>query len=172
MQLVTPLPAASCPSLSLKHFYFPYRSLCFLISETFPSPPTSLSIAGLVRVGVNQDFPHIPEELLGPLMLSPTLLAAHFVVLRPSFSFRQAQFVQVFQLNPVPVCKLSATPTSLPHIFSPQTLALSLKQCSLLRVSFYLKPSDTSGKSCLPSFSVLSGYNGSLDTVFSKKQCR
>ena len=41
-----------------------------------------------------------------------SLLTDHFVVLRPLFSFRQAQYVQFFPLKPVLFCKLSAGPGS------------------------------------------------------------
>ena len=37
-----------------------------------------------------------------------SLSTAHFMALRPSFSIRQAQRVQVFLLKLMPLCKLSA----------------------------------------------------------------
>ena len=58
---------------------------------------------------------------------------------------------------------VSAAPTSLPLLFSSATFGLSF--CALLHLSFYLK---LSGRNCLLSPPILSGYNGSLDTRFSQ----
>ena len=47
------------------------------------------------------------------------------------------------------------------------TLVLSLPLCPLLHLSFYFKLCGRSGRNCLLSPPVLSGYNGSPDTCFS-----
>ena len=100
----------------------------------------------------------------------PTALS---VALRLLFPFRQAQYVQVSLLKPAPFCKLFAglgsTNKSVISLFfsSYLTLVLSSPPCPLLHLSFYLKLSGRSGKNCLLSSSVLSGYNGSPDTRFS-----
>ena len=97
----------------------------------------------------------------------PTALS---VALRPLFPFRQAQFVPVFPLKPVPFCTLFAglgnTMKSAIFllIFSCLTLVLSSPPCPLLHLSCYLK---LCGR-CLFSPPVLSGYNGSPDTRFSR----
>ena len=95
-----------------------------------------------------------------------SLPTARFVALRPPFSFRQAQFVQVFLLKPASFCKLfavPAAPTNLPFLL-PSPLRLSL--CPILCVFFYLKLSQRFGKNCLLSPPLLSGYNGSPGDSF------
>ena len=52
--------------------------------------------------------------------------------------------------------------------FSCLTLALSSPPCPLLHLSCYLKLCGRSGRNCLLSPPVLSGYNGSPDTRFSR----
>ena len=59
---------------------------------------------------------------------------------------------------------VSAAPTSVPLVFSYLTLALSSPPCPLLHLFFYL---NLSGRNCLLSVPVLSGYNGSPDNRFS-----
>ena len=100
-----------------------------------------------------------------------SLLTSCFVAWRPPFPFWQAQLVLVFVLKPALVCKLSTgfgstnkSAISLLFFFS-LTLALSLPLCPLLCRSFYLK---LSGRSCLLSPPLLSGYNGSPNTHFSR----
>ena len=62
---------------------------------------------------------------------------------------------------------VSAAPTSLPLLFSSYlTLALSSPPYPLLHLSFYLNLSGRSGRNCLLSLSVSSGYNRSPDTRF------
>ena len=101
----------------------------------------------------------------------PTALS---VALRPLFPFRQAQFVQVFPLKPVPFCTLFAglgnTIKSAIFLlfFSCLTLVLSSPPCPLLHLSCYLKLCGRSSRNCLFSPPVLSGYNGSPDTRFSR----
>ena len=101
----------------------------------------------------------------------PTALS---VALRPLFPFRQAQFVPVFPLKPAPFCTLFAglgnTIKSATFLlfFSCLTLVLSSPPCSLLHLSCYLKLCGRSGRNCPFSPPVLSGYNGSPDTRFSR----
>ena len=101
----------------------------------------------------------------------PTALS---VALRPLFSFRQAQFVPVFPLKPAPFCTLFAglgnTIKSAIFLlfFSCLTLVLSSPPCPLLHLSCYLKLCGRSGRNCPSSPPVLSGYNGSPDTRFSR----
>ena len=101
----------------------------------------------------------------------PTALC---LTLGPLFSFRQAQFVSVFPLKPAPFCTLFAgfgniikSAISL-LFFSCLTLALSSPPCPLLHLSCYLKLCGRSGRNCLLFPPVLSGYNGSPDTRFSR----
>ena len=105
----------------------------------------------------------------------PTALS---VALRPLFPFRQAQCVQVFPLKPVPFCTLFAglgstnkSAKSLLCSYYP-TLVLFSPPCPLLHLSSYLKLCGRSGRNCLLSPPVLSGYNGSLDTRFSRRTTR
>ena len=101
----------------------------------------------------------------------PTALA---VALRPLFPFRQAQFVPVFPLKPAPFCTLFAglgnTIKSAIFLlfFSCLTLVLSSPPCPLLHLSCYLKLCGRSGRNCPLSPPVLSDYNGSPDTRFSR----
>ena len=101
----------------------------------------------------------------------PTALS---VALRPLFLFRQAQFVPVFPLKPAPFCTLFAglgnTIKSAIFLlfFSCLTLVLSSPPCPLLHLSSYLKLCGRSGRNCPSSPPVLTGYNGSPDTRFSR----
>ena len=105
----------------------------------------------------------------------PTALS---VALRPLFSFRQAQYVPVFLLKPAPFCTLfaglgSTIKSAIFLLFSYYlTLVLSSPPCPLLHLSCYLKLSGRSGRNCLLSPPVLSGYNGSPDTRFSRGTTR
>ena len=103
------------------------------------------------------------------------LPSALSVALRPLFPFRQAQYVQVFPLKPAPFCTLFAGLGSTNKsaifllFFSCLTLVLSSPLCPLLHLSCYLKLCGRSGRNCLRSPPVLSGYNGSPDTRFSRE---
>ena len=105
----------------------------------------------------------------------PTTLS---VTLRPLFPFRQAQYVQVFRLNPAPFCTLfaglgSTNKSAIFLLFSYcLTLVLSSSPCPLLPLSFFLKLCGRSGRNCLLSPSVLLDYNGSPDTRFSRGTTR
>ena len=80
-----------------------------------------------------------------------------------------------FPLKPAPFCTLFAglgstnkSVTSL--LFFPYlTIVLSSPLCPLLHLSFYLNLSGRSGRSCLLSLPVLSGYNGSPYTHFNRR---
>ena len=89
-------------------------------------------------------------------------------------SLWQAQFAPVFLLKPAPFCTLFAglgnTIKSAIFLLFPSclTLVLSSPPCPLLHLSCYLKLCGRSGRNCLLSAPVLSGYNGSPDTRFSR----
>ena len=100
------------------------------------------------------------------------LPTALFVALRPLFPFRQVQYDQVSLLKPAPFCTLFAglgsinkSATSLLFSYYP-TLALFSPPCSLIQLSSYLKLCGRSGRNCLLSPPVLSGYNGFPDICF------
>ena len=105
----------------------------------------------------------------------PTALS---VALRPLFPFRQVQYAPVFPLKPAPFCTLfaglgSTIKSAISLLFSYYlTLVLSSPLCPLLHLSSYLKLCGRSGRNCLLSPSVLSGYNGSPDTRFSRETTR
>ena len=100
------------------------------------------------------------------------------MALRPFFCFQQAQYVQVFPLKPAPFCMLfagssSTNKSAISLLFSScLTLVLSLPPCLLLHLSSYLKLCGRSSRNCLLSPPVLSGYNGSLNTRFSRRTTR
>ena len=90
----------------------------------------------------------------------PTALS---VALRLPFSFQQAQYGQVFPLQPASSLLVLAAPTSLPLLFFYLTL-----------VPFFLffNLFGRSGRNCFLSPPVLSGYNGSPDIRFSRGTTR
>ena len=104
----------------------------------------------------------------------PTALS---VPLRLLFPFRQAQYVQLCPLKPVPFCTLfaglgSTNKSAISLLFYYLTLVLSSPPCYLLHLSSYLKLCGRSGRNGLLSPPVLSGYNGSPDTCFSRGTTR
>ena len=105
---------------------------------------------------------------------APAYLPTAFIVsLRPLFPFRQAQYVPVFPLKPAPSCTLfpglgNTNKSAIFPLFYYLTLVLSSLPCPLLHLSCYLKLCGRSGRNCLLSPPVLSGYNGSPDTRFSR----
>ena len=105
----------------------------------------------------------------------PTALS---VALRPLFPSQQAQFAPVFPLKLAPFCTLfagfgSTNKSAISLLFSYcVTLVLSSPPCPLLHLSCYLKLCGRSGRNCLLSPPVLSGYNGSPDTRFSRRKTR
>ena len=90
-----------------------------------------------------------------------SLPSALSVALRPLFSFQEAQYVQVFPLQPAPFCTLFAgldsTNNSAISLLSSSymTLALSSPPYPLAHLSFYLKLCGRSGRNCLLSPPVL-----------------
>ena len=88
------------------------------------------------------------------------------------------KFAQVFPLKPASSCTLftglgSTNKSAIFLLFSSYlTLVLSLPPCSLLHLSSYLKFCDRSGRNCLLSPPILSGYNGSPDIRFSRGTTR
>ena len=101
---------------------------------------------------------------------APTFLpTALSVALRPHFPFRQAQYAQVFRLKPAPFYTLFAGLGST----NKSTISLLFSYyLTLVHLSFYLKLCGRSGRNCLLSPPVLSGYNGSPDTHFSRGTTR
>ena len=90
------------------------------------------------------------------------LPTAFFVAPRPLFPFQQAQFIQLFPLKPAPFYLLFA------NLGSTSKSATSL----LLYLSSYTKLCGRSGRNSLLSPPVLSGYNESPDTRFSRGTTR
>ena len=96
----------------------------------------------------------------------------------PLFPSRQAQYVPVFPLKPAPFYTLfaglrSTNKSAISLLFSYYlTLNLSSPPCPLLHLSFYPKLSGRSDRNCLLSLPVISGYNGSSDTRFSRGTTR
>ena len=79
----------------------------------------------------------------------------------------------VFPLKPAPFCTLFAglgntIKSAIFLLFYCLTLVLSSPPCPLLHLSCYLKLCGRSGRNCPFSPPVLSGYNGSPDTRFSR----
>ena len=154
-----------------------YPSLPPLFLETcLPllwSPPFPLHAHALISL--TKGWPSLtltlpPYDLMHGQMAVTFLPTAFSGALRPLFPFQQAQYAQVCTLKPAPFCTLLAAPLSLPlPFFSYLTLVLFSPLCALLHLSFYLKLSSRNG---LLSPSVLSGYNGSPDTRFSRRATR
>ena len=163
----------------------PWNLPSFTVESTLSSPCSRSDPPSLAKVRLS------PTLTLSPLMIwysgqtalflfllaraAPVFLpTALSVALRPLFPFWQAQFVPVFPLKPVPFCTLFAglgnTIKSAIFLlfFSCLTLVLSLPPCPLLPLSCYLKLCGRSGRNCPSSPPVLSGYNGSPDTRFSR----
>ena len=94
------------------------------------------------------------------------------VALKPLFPFRQAQYVQVFPLKPAPFRKLFTglgnTKKSAIFLLFSSYLTLVLSSPSFLLSQLC----GRSGRNCLLSPPLLSGYNGSLDTHFSRGTTR
>ena len=91
---------------------------------------------------------------------------------------KRGLYVQVFLLKPAPFCKLfaglgSTIKSAIFLLFSFYlTLVLSSPPCPFLHLSSCLKLCGRSGRNCLFSPSILSGYNGSPDTRFSRGTTR
>ena len=164
----------------------PWNLPSFTVESTL-STPCFCSDPPLTRQGAAlahldslppHDLVHSGQTALFLFLLAraaPAFLpSAISVALRPLFPFRQAQFVPVFPLKPAPFCTffagLGSTIKSAISLlfFSCLTLVLSSPPCSLLHLSSYLKLCGRSGRNCLFFPFVLSGYNGSPDTRFSR----
>ena len=161
-----------------------------LWSPPFPLHAPALILLSLAKVRLSPTLTLSPlmiwysgQTALFLLLLAKTplayLLTAFSVALRPFFPFQQAQYVQVFPLKPVPICTLFAglgntnkSATFLLFFFFYLTLILSSPLCPLLYLSSYRKLSGRSNRNCLISPPVLSGYNGSPDTRFSRGATR
>ena len=151
---------------------FPLHALALIslsLAKVRLSPTLTLSTLMIWYSGLTALFLFLLAR--GALAFLPTALS---VAIRPLFPFRQAQYVQVFPLKPAPFRTLfsglsSTNKSAICLLFSFYlTLALSSPLCPLLRLSFYLKLSVRFGRNCLFFPTVLSGYNGSRDTRFSR----
>ena len=95
-----------------------------------------------------------------------------------TLSFSAGPVCSSFPLKPAPFCTLfaglgSTNKSAISLLFSYYlTLVLSSPPCSLLHLSSYLKLCGRSGRDCLLSPPVLSDYNGSPDTRFSRGMTR
>ena len=94
--------------------------------------------------------------LLAKTNLLPT---THFVALRPSLPFRQAQYVQVSPLKPAPFCRVFAGPGS-----------TNKSAISLLRLSLCSR--QLSGRNFLLVLPVLPSYNGSPHSRLTQETTR
>ena len=163
----------------------PWNLPSFTVESTLPTPCSCsdppLSLAK-VRLSPTLTLSHLMIWYSGQTALFLLFLAsaapvflptALSVALRPLFPFRQAQYVPVFPLKPAPFCTLfaglgSTNKSAISLLFSYYlTLVLSSPPCSLLHLSCYLKLCGRFGRNCLLS-PVLSGYNGSPDTRYSR----
>ena len=161
----------------------------FLLGICLPSlwsPPLPLHTLAKVRLSLTLTFSSLTIWFSGQTALFLFLLAraapAYFptalsVALRPLFPFQQAHFVQVFLLKPASFCTLFAGLSStnksvISLLFSYLTLVLFSPSCPLLHLSFYLNLSGKYLRNCLFFPLVLSGYNGSPNTRFSRGTTR
>ena len=168
----------------------PFWNLPSFTAESTLSSPCSRSDPPLTRQGAAlahlDSFPLMiwcfGQTALFYFLLARTASAylptALSVALRPLFPFRQTQYAQVFLLKPAPFCTLfaglgSTIKFAIFLLFSYYlTLVLSSPPCPLLHLFFYLKLCGRSGRNCLLSPFVLSDYNGSPDTLFSRGTTR
>ena len=148
-----------------------------LWSLPFPLHALALIPLFLAKVGLSLTFTpsHLTIGWPGQIALflfplaktAPVFMQTpHFVLLRPLFAIRQAQFVQVFPLKPALFCKLSTglgSTNDSAFFFPSPFLALFLPLCLFV----YLKLSGKSSGYCLSSPPLLSSYNGFSDTDFS-----
>ena len=182
------------PSTSLREVlacppFLPWNLPLFIVESTISSPcsrfdsPVSRQDAALAHL----DSLSLMIWLSGQTALFLLLLArtapaflptALSVVLRPLFPLRQTQFVQVSPLKPAPSCTLfaglgSSNKSTISLLLSSYLiLVLSSPLCLLLHFFSYLKLCARSCRNCLLSSFVLSGYNGSPDTRFSRETTR
>ena len=155
---------------------FPLHALALIplsLAKVQLSPTLALSLLMIWCSGQTALFRFLLVKA-APVYL-PTALS---VTLRPLFPFWQAQYAQVFPLKPAPFCTLFAglgrtNKPAISLVFCYYlTLVLSSPPCPLLHLSSYLKLCGRSGRNCLLCPPVLLGYNGSLDTRFSRGTTR
>ena len=167
----------------------PWNFPSFIVESTLSTPCSHFDPLTLAKVRLS------PILTLSPLIVwcfgqtalflfllakaAPAFLpTALSVALTPLFPFRQVQYVQVFPLKPAPFRTLfdglsSTIKSAISFLCSYYlTLVLSSPPCPLLHLSSYLKLYGRSGRNCLLSPPVLSGYNGSPDTRFSRGTTR
>ena len=154
---------------------------------SFPCSRSDPLFIAKVRLSLTLTLSHLTSWYFGQTAFFLFLLAkaalAHLptalsVVLRPLFHFRQAQYAQVSLLKTAPFCTMfadlgSTNKSAISLLFSYYlTLALFSPPCPLLDLSCYLNFCGRSGRNCLLSPHVLSGYNGSPDIRFSRGTMR
>ena len=186
-----PLTRSCFLLLSLKRLFLLALSFLHRICPfSLWSPLFSLHVPALiihsfakVRLSLSLTLSHLTIWCFGltALLLLATVAPAYLptalcVALRPLFSFQQAQYVQVFLLKPAPFCTLFSGlgSTNKPAI-SPLLLSESRSVLATLSsppLFLYLKLFGRSGRNCLLTPPVLSGYNGSPDTHFSRGTTR
>ena len=168
-------PCLSCNLCSQWNPPFPLHALALIplfLAKVRLSPILTLSPLMIWCFGQTALFLLLLAKV-APAFL-PTALS---VALRPLFSFRQAQYAQVFPLKPAPFCTLyaglgSTNKSAIFLLCSCLPLTLSSPPCFLLHLSFYPKLCGRSGRNCPLSPSVLLGYNGSPDTRLSRGTTR
>ena len=99
----------------------------------------------------------------------PTALS---LALRPVFPFWQAKYAPSFSAEVCAILHALCRSRQHQQVCHFSFLTIWLSFCSPLRFSSYLKLCGRSGRNCLLSPPVLSGYNGSPDTRFSRKTTR
>ena len=164
----------------------PWNLPSFMVESTLFTPCSRSDALSLAKVRLSLTFTLFSLMIwcFGQTALFLFLLAraapaflptALSVALRPLFPFRQVQYVKVFPLKPAPFCTLfaglgSTNKSAISLLFSYYlTLVLSSPPSPLLHLFCYLKLCGRSGRNCLLSPPVLSDYNGSPDTRFSRE---
>ena len=188
VELLRPLTRSCFLLLVLgRLFLLALRVLLGICPRSRSSPPFPLHALALIPPSLAK-VRLLPTLTLSPLMIwcfEPTALflfllaraapaflpTALSVELRPLFPFGPAQYAQVSPLKPAPFCKLFAglgsnNKSVISLLFYYLTIVLSSPPCPLLHLFFYLKLCGRSGRKCLLSPPVISGYNGSPDTHF------
>ena len=165
----------------------PWNLPSFMVESTLSSPCSRPDPPFLAKVWLSLTLTLSPlmiwySGLMALLLFLLTRAAPAYlptalsVAQRPLFPFWHFftlfQYAQVFLLKPSPFCTLFAGPgstnksaTSL--FFYYLTLVLSTPPHPFPHLSCYLKLCGRSGRNCLLTPPVLSGYNGSPDTRFS-----
>ena len=153
----------------------PLRAIALIplfLAKVWLSPTLTLSHLTILCSGQMPLFLFLLSKV--GLAYLPTALS---VALRLLISFQQTQHAEVSLLKPAPFCKLfaglgSTNKSAISLCFSSYlTLALFSPLCPLLHLSFYHNLSNRSVRNCVLS-PVISGYNGSPDTRFSRGTTR